>query len=308
MSSDRFSFRTERIRAGRPSPPTVLRATLGSSNTWSGRGIGVAVIDSGLEMSTSSRGGSPPSTTSPGRHSRRTPTTTTATARTSPARSAALARCRPHASIAASRRTCRFTILKVLDKNGAGLDERRHSRRRLRRRKPRRCDIDIINLSLGHPIYEPAASDPLVQAVERACGPASWSSQRPATSGRTRTTGAPGLCAASRRLATRRPPSPSVPLQTEDTVTRSDERIADYSSRGPDLVRRVRQARHRRARAQHRRRRRPSAGTLYPELSTTEGGRRRLHAHERHEHGDRGGDRRHRADARGEPVGERLSL
>jgi serine protease AprX len=28
--------------------------------------------------------------------------------------------------------------------------------------------IDVINLSLGHPIYEPAASDPLVQAVERA--------------------------------------------------------------------------------------------------------------------------------------------
>ena len=32
-------------------PPTVLRATLGLSDTqWTGRGIGVAVIDSGLEM------------------------------------------------------------------------------------------------------------------------------------------------------------------------------------------------------------------------------------------------------------------
>ena len=28
--------------------------------------------------------------------------------------------------------------------------------------------IDVINLSLGHPIYEPAATDPLVRAVERA--------------------------------------------------------------------------------------------------------------------------------------------
>src|SRR6185295_4796538 len=28
--------------------------------------------------------------------------------------------------------------------------------------------IDIINLSLGHPIYESAATDPLVQAVEQA--------------------------------------------------------------------------------------------------------------------------------------------
>ena len=32
----------------------------------------------------------------------------------------------------------------------------------------RLLDIDVINLSLGHPIYEPAASDPLVRAVERA--------------------------------------------------------------------------------------------------------------------------------------------
>ena len=28
--------------------------------------------------------------------------------------------------------------------------------------------INVINLSLGHPIYEPAATDPLVQAVEHA--------------------------------------------------------------------------------------------------------------------------------------------
>src|SRR4030095_4882651 len=28
--------------------------------------------------------------------------------------------------------------------------------------------IDVLNLSLGHPIFEPAATDPLVQAVEHA--------------------------------------------------------------------------------------------------------------------------------------------
>ena len=33
-------------------PPAVLRQTLGVNNsTWTGRGVGVAVIDSGLEMS-----------------------------------------------------------------------------------------------------------------------------------------------------------------------------------------------------------------------------------------------------------------
>jgi serine protease AprX len=31
-----------------------------------------------------------------------------------------------------------------------------------------RLGVDIINLSLGHPIYEAAATDPLVQAVEAA--------------------------------------------------------------------------------------------------------------------------------------------
>ena len=31
-----------------------------------------------------------------------------------------------------------------------------------------RYNIQVVNLSLGHPIYEPAATDPLVQAVEQA--------------------------------------------------------------------------------------------------------------------------------------------
>jgi hypothetical protein len=37
-------------------PPSVLRATLGVGSTWTGRGIGVAVIDSGLEMSSEFEG------------------------------------------------------------------------------------------------------------------------------------------------------------------------------------------------------------------------------------------------------------
>ena len=46
--------------------------------------------------------------------------------------------------------------------------------------------IDILNLSLGHPIYEPAATDPLVQAVEHARVRASSSWCPPATSARIR--------------------------------------------------------------------------------------------------------------------------
>jgi serine protease AprX len=62
----------------------------------------------------------------------------------------------------------RLIGLKVLDSEGQGytsdvlaaIDFAVANREMLR--------IDVINLSLGHPIFEPAASDPLVQAVERA--------------------------------------------------------------------------------------------------------------------------------------------
>jgi hypothetical protein len=45
--------------------------------------------------------------------------------------------------------------LKVLDSTGAGKAS------------------DVINLSLGHPIYAPAGDDPLVQAVEQPPPPGS---------------------------------------------------------------------------------------------------------------------------------------
>ena len=38
--------------------------------------------------------------------------------------------------------------------------------------QPKILDIQILNLSLGHPIFERAATDPLVQAVETPCAPA----------------------------------------------------------------------------------------------------------------------------------------
>ena len=61
-----------------------------------------------------------------------------------------------------------FVGLKVLDQNGGG-----HTSDVIRAiefaiANKRKFGIDIINLSLGHPIFEPAATDPLVQAVEKA--------------------------------------------------------------------------------------------------------------------------------------------
>ena len=62
----------------------------------------------------------------------------------------------------------KFVVLKVLDKNGAGYtsDVIRAVDFAVANRAA--LGIHIINLSLGHPIYEPASTDPLVQAVERA--------------------------------------------------------------------------------------------------------------------------------------------
>ena len=58
--------------------------------------------------------------------------------------------------------------LKVLDANGAGYTSNVIAAIEFCIANKYALKIDIINLSLGHPIYEPAESDPLVQAVERA--------------------------------------------------------------------------------------------------------------------------------------------
>src|SRR6185312_9230090 len=62
----------------------------------------------------------------------------------------------------------KFVILKVLDKNGAGYTSDVIRAVDFAVANKAALGIDIINLSLGHPIYEPAATDPLDQAVERA--------------------------------------------------------------------------------------------------------------------------------------------
>ena len=62
----------------------------------------------------------------------------------------------------------RLVVLKVLDENGQGYTSDVIDAIEFVTRYKSRLGIDIINLSLGHPILEPAATDPLVQAVEAA--------------------------------------------------------------------------------------------------------------------------------------------
>src|SRR5690349_8684247 len=61
-----------------------------------------------------------------------------------------------------------FVGLKVLDANGQGKTSDVIKAIEFAIANKATFGIDIINLSLGHPIFEPAATDPLVQAVEKA--------------------------------------------------------------------------------------------------------------------------------------------
>ena len=92
--------------------------------------------------------------------------------------------------------------------------------------------IHVLNLSLGHPIYEPAASDPLVQAVEHATRAGIIVVASAGNFGMNRKTGLPGYGGIS---SPGNAPSALTTgaVRTFNTVTRLDDRVAPYSSRGP---------------------------------------------------------------------------
>ncbi len=91
--------------------------------------------------------------------------------------------------------------------------------------------IDIINLSIGHPIYEPASTDPLVRAVEKAvsagivvvtaAGNVGLDAEgEPGYAGITSPGNAPSAITVGA-------------VDTNNTVTISDDQVAAFSSRGP---------------------------------------------------------------------------
>ncbi len=92
--------------------------------------------------------------------------------------------------------------------------------------------IDVINLSLGHPIYESAATDPLVQAVERASAAGIVVVASAGNNGQRPDTGAPGYAG-----LTSPGNAPSAitagAASTSNSDTRDDDRVAPFSSRGP---------------------------------------------------------------------------
>ena len=126
----------------------------------------------------------------------------------------------------------RLISLKVLDAHGSGRtsDVVRAVQFAIDNRAT--YGIDVINLSLGHPIFEPAATDPLVQAVERAVASGIVVVASAGNSGVNRVTGQVGYAGIS--SPGNAPSAISVgALDTQNTAARADDTIADFSSRGP---------------------------------------------------------------------------
>jgi serine protease AprX len=150
---------------------------------WSGDGVGIAVIDSGLDRGRDLDGGRTDKffdlTTvgsdkafddfGHGTHVSGLIGGTGSSRRSSAWRATitASSNCATCLTTLAWRRA-RAACVQGARRTRRRLHEPGDRRARLHRRPQVRLKIDIVNLSLGHPVLEPAATDPLVLAVERA--------------------------------------------------------------------------------------------------------------------------------------------
>jgi serine protease AprX len=242
-SAPRYSRqRLNRSRDGYENPPTLprldlLRETVGVSGlSFNGAGINVAVVDSGIEPNRdlSDHLAGFWDFTNGGIVTR--PTTDEYGHGTHVAGLIASSGVESNSEFAGVAPGVRLYGFKVLDSEGRGrasdvvkaLEFIVASKRSSAPGAPR---IDIINLSLGHPIYEPAAGDPLVRAVENAVhagivvvtAAGNMGSDKEGDPGYTGIT-SPGN-------------APSVitvgALNSQGTARVSDDRVASFSSRGP---------------------------------------------------------------------------
>jgi serine protease AprX len=225
-------------RAGRdqqtPPNPAPVRSSLGlTASSATGRGVTVALIDSGLEPSADfsgrikafydfTRPGAPAAAPSDGYgHGTHIAGLIGAAGKLSGGSS--------YMGVAPR---VDFVVLKVLDSQGLGSTSDVISAIQFATAHRVSLGIDIINLSIGHPIYEPAASDPLVQAVQaasRAGLVVVVSAGNYGTNPETGQAGYAGITSPGNA-----PAAITVgAVSAHDTVSRRDDRIATYSSRGP---------------------------------------------------------------------------
>jgi serine protease AprX len=122
-----------------------------------------------------------------------------------------------------------FLALRVLNKNGAGKTSDVIAAVQFAVANKDRFNIRVINLSLGHPIYESAVTDPLVRGVEAAGITVVVAAGNQGINPNTGLPGYAGIASPGN--------SPSAitvgAATTGNTVQRGDDRVAPFSSRGP---------------------------------------------------------------------------
>ena len=126
----------------------------------------------------------------------------------------------------------RLIGLRVLDATGAGYTSTVIQAIEFAIANKATLGIDVLNLSLGHPIYEPAATDPLVQAVERAVAAGIVVVTSAGNEGTNRVTGQVGYAGIT--SPGNAPSAITVgAVDTRNTTTRLDDQVPTFSSRGP---------------------------------------------------------------------------
>lgn len=122
--------------------------------------------------------------------------------------------------------------LKVLDRYGSGKTSDVINALEFAVANKGRFGIKVVNLSLGHPIYESAKTDPLVQAVEATVRAGLVVVVAAGNHGFNPVTGKTGYAGVT--SPGNAPSAITVGAAvTNNTATRTDDRLAGYSSRGP---------------------------------------------------------------------------
>jgi serine protease AprX len=212
--------------SGPSTPSSTLLATLGLPlDGLTGKGVGVAVIDSGVEPTGDFSGVRAYDFTGGG-------------ARDEYGHGTHLGGLMASKGVLSENAfpgvapRARIVSLKVLDARGQGLTSTVIEALEFAALNRKALGIDVVNLSLGHPILEPASTDPLVQAVEAVTRAGIVVVVSAGNVGRHIRTGEPGYAGI---LSPGNSPSAITAgaVDTKNTASRGDDVVPTYSSRGP---------------------------------------------------------------------------
>src|SRR5207253_764168 len=125
--------------------------------------------------------------------------------------------------------------LRVLDQNGSGQDSAVITAIQTAIQLKSTYNIRVLNLSLGRPVFESYTLDPLCQAVEAAWNAGIVVVAASGNSGRDNSQGTNGY--GTVQAPANDPLVITVgAMKTMGTVSRSDDLVASYSSKGPTLL------------------------------------------------------------------------